>query len=55
MEAIDRRGQCNFFHQRDGERENGKNPHAVISAGIRRNKDVVGGVWGKHSFTPVIP
>lgn len=32
MEAIDRRGQCNFFQRADGARR--------ISAGIRRNKNL---------------
>lgn len=32
MEAIDRTGRCNFFHE-------GKTPYTVILAGGRRNKD----------------
>ena len=36
MEAIDRRGQCNFLHQGGQGR---KNPYTVISVGIGRNKN----------------
>lgn len=52
MEAIDRRGQCNFFHE--GGQGKKKNPYAVISVGIRRNKK--SGFGGKEiPFSAVIP
>lgn len=44
MEAIDRRGQCNFFHQGNEGRE--KYPYGVISVGIGRNKK--SGLGGKE-------
>lgn len=47
MEAIDRRGQCNFFHE--GGQGRKKTPYAVISVGIGRNKK--SGLWGgRNSF-----
>lgn len=55
MEAIDRRGQCNFFHVGDKAKKNRKKkPYAVILVGIGRNKKSV--LWGKGiPFSAVIP
>lgn len=46
MEAIDRRGQCNFFLGRGVRRA--ENPYAVISVGIGRNKNL--GFFGGEEF-----